>query len=36
MQGYRFGRPGSIAQISARLQEPGAFQPHKIPAALAS
>ena len=36
MQGYRFGRPGSIAQISARLQVPGAFQPHEIPAALAS
>ena len=36
MQGYRFGRPVSIAEISARLQVPGAFQPHEIPAALAS
>ena len=36
MQGYRFGRPVSIAEISARLQAPGAFQPHEIPAALAS
>jgi predicted signal transduction protein with EAL and GGDEF domain len=26
----------SIAEISARLQVPGAFQPHEIPAALAS
>ena len=25
MQGYRFGRPGSIAQISARLQGTGRF-----------
>jgi len=36
MQGYRFGRPVSIAEISARLQATGAFQPHEIPAALAS
>jgi EAL domain-containing protein (putative c-di-GMP-specific phosphodiesterase class I) len=36
MQGYRFGRPVSIAEISARLQAPSAFQPHEIPAALAS
>ena len=36
MQGYRFGRPVSIAEISARLQAPGTFQPHEIPAALAS
>ena len=36
MQGYRFGRPVSIAEISARLQAPGTFQPHEIPTALAS
>ena len=30
------GRPVSIAEISARVQAPGAFQPHEIPAALAS
>src|SRR5512143_3507591 len=36
MQGYRFGRPVSIAEISARLRAPSAFQPHEIPAALAS
>jgi EAL domain-containing protein (putative c-di-GMP-specific phosphodiesterase class I) len=36
MQGFRFGRPVSIAEISARLQAPGAFQAHEIPAALAS
>ena len=36
MQGYRFGRPVSVAEISARLQAPGAFQPHEIPTALAS
>jgi diguanylate cyclase (GGDEF)-like protein len=36
MQGYRFGRPVSIAEISARLQAPAVFQPHEIPAALAS
>jgi diguanylate cyclase (GGDEF)-like protein len=36
MQGFRFGRPVSITEISARLQAPGAFQAHEIPAALAS
>ena len=36
MQGFRFGRPVSIAEISARLQAPAAFQTHEIPAALAS
>jgi len=33
MQGYRFGRPVSFAEISARLQTTGAFQPHEIPTA---
>jgi len=36
MQGFRFGRPVSIAEISARLHAPGAFPAHQIPAALAS
>ena len=36
MQGYRFGRPVSVAEISARLQTPGPFQLHEIPTALAS
>jgi diguanylate cyclase (GGDEF)-like protein len=36
MQGYRFGRPVSIAEISARLQVPGAFPPTEIATALAS
>jgi diguanylate cyclase (GGDEF)-like protein len=36
MQGYRFGRPVSVAEISARLQAPGSFQSHEIPTALAS
>ena len=36
MQGYRFGRPVSVAEISARLQSPGTFQPIEIPTALAS
>jgi diguanylate cyclase (GGDEF)-like protein len=36
MQGFRFGRPVGISEISARLQAPGAFQPYEMPAALAS
>jgi diguanylate cyclase len=36
MQGFRFGRPVSVAEISARLQAPGAFRPTEIPTALAS
>jgi hypothetical protein len=26
MQGFRFGRPVTVAEISARLQSPNAFQ----------
>jgi EAL domain-containing protein (putative c-di-GMP-specific phosphodiesterase class I) len=26
MQGFRFGRPGTAAEISARLAQPGAFR----------
>jgi EAL domain-containing protein (putative c-di-GMP-specific phosphodiesterase class I) len=26
MQGFRFGRPGTAAEISARLAEPDAFR----------
>jgi EAL domain-containing protein (putative c-di-GMP-specific phosphodiesterase class I) len=36
MQGYRFGRLVSIAEISARLETTGASQPHEIPTPLAS
>ena len=36
MQGYRFGKPVTVAEITARLQSPTAFQPIEIPAALAS
>ncbi len=36
MQGYRFGKPVTVAEITARLQSPGAFQPSDVPEALAS
>jgi EAL domain-containing protein (putative c-di-GMP-specific phosphodiesterase class I) len=36
MQGYRFGRPVTVAEISARLRSPGAFPPTEAPTALAS
>ena len=36
MQGYRFGRPVTVAEISARLQSPSAFLPAEAPTALAS
>jgi diguanylate cyclase (GGDEF)-like protein len=35
MQGYRFGRAVTAAEISARLQSPAAFQPIDVPQALA-
>ena len=35
MQGYRFGKAVSVAEITARLQSPSAFQPTEL-AALAS
>jgi diguanylate cyclase (GGDEF)-like protein len=35
MQGFRFGRPVTVAEISARLQSPGAFLPAEV-TALAS
>ena len=35
MQGFRFGRPVTVAEISARLQSPGAFLPTEV-TALAS
>ena len=35
MQGFRFGRPVTVAEISARLQSPGAFLPSEV-TALAS
>jgi len=35
MQGYRFGKAVSAAEITARLQSPGAFQPIEPPTALA-
>ncbi len=35
MQGYRFGRPVTAAEITARLQSPDAFQPIDVPEALA-
>jgi hypothetical protein len=36
MQGYRFGRPVSAAEITARLSSPNAFQPVDVPEAMAS
>ncbi len=36
MQGYRFGRPVTVAEISARLRSPSSFQPIEVPQALAS
>jgi diguanylate cyclase (GGDEF)-like protein len=36
MQGYRFGKPVSVAEISARVQSPKALPPTEVPAALAS
>jgi EAL domain-containing protein (putative c-di-GMP-specific phosphodiesterase class I) len=36
MQGYRFGRPMTAADISERLQSPASFQPTDAAAALAS
>jgi EAL domain-containing protein (putative c-di-GMP-specific phosphodiesterase class I) len=35
MQGFRFGKPMTAAEITQRLQSPGAFQPIEVPAALA-
>jgi EAL domain-containing protein (putative c-di-GMP-specific phosphodiesterase class I) len=35
MQGFRFGRPVTVAEISARLQSPGSFLPVEV-TALAS
>jgi hypothetical protein len=29
MQGFRFGRPVTVAEISARLQSPGSFLPRR-------
>jgi EAL domain-containing protein (putative c-di-GMP-specific phosphodiesterase class I) len=36
MQGYRFGRPVTVAEITARLRSPDAFQPSDVQEALAS
>jgi EAL domain-containing protein (putative c-di-GMP-specific phosphodiesterase class I) len=36
MQGYRFGKAVSAAEITARLQATEPFQPIDVPAALAS
>ncbi len=36
MQGYRFGKPVTVAEITARLKSPSAFQPIEVPTALAS
>jgi len=35
MQGYRFGRAVTAAEISARLNSPGSFQPADLPTKLA-
>jgi EAL domain-containing protein (putative c-di-GMP-specific phosphodiesterase class I) len=35
MQGFRFGRPVSVAEITARLRSPSPFQPTEV-TALAS
>jgi diguanylate cyclase (GGDEF)-like protein len=35
MQGYRFGKAVTAAEITARLKAPGAFQPIDVPQALA-
>jgi diguanylate cyclase (GGDEF)-like protein len=35
MQGYRFGRAVTAAEIAARLQSPGTFKPIDVPQALA-
>jgi hypothetical protein len=35
MQGYRFGRPGSVKDVTARLAEPGSFHIDDDPASLA-
>jgi diguanylate cyclase (GGDEF)-like protein len=32
MQGFRFGRPVAVAEITARLRSPGAFPPNELPA----
>ena len=36
MQGFRFGRPVTVAEITARLRSPNEFQPADVPQALAS
>src|SRR6185312_9136410 len=36
MQGFRFGRPVSVAEISARLKSPADYQPTEVYHALAS
>jgi len=36
MQGYRFGKAVTAAEITARLKSPGSFQPIDVPEALAS
>jgi len=33
MQGFRFGRPVTVAEITARLQSPRAFQLTEVPLA---
>jgi len=35
MQGFRFGRPVSADEITARLKSPGSFTPVEVPQALA-
>jgi diguanylate cyclase (GGDEF)-like protein len=35
MQGFRFGRPVSAEEITARLKSPGSFKPVEVPQALA-
>ena len=35
MQGYRFGKAVTAAEITARLQSPDAYQPIDVPEALA-
>ena len=36
MQGFRFGRPVTAAEVSARLHSPTTFKPSDVPEALAS
>jgi EAL domain-containing protein (putative c-di-GMP-specific phosphodiesterase class I) len=32
MQGFRFGRPVAVSDITARLKSPTAFSPNELPA----